>query len=198
MDNSTINNILKELISYFETRKIPYVIVGGLSVLTWGRIRSTEDIDIIIDHTTLDLNDFVEYLKNNNYHAELNDFMGFKEGDHCTLLKKDSLFRIDLMGKHSVDHEISLKEAKEIEYQGIKLRIDSPESLIAHKLRFGAEFDIEDATAVIIRLNERLDIQKLVDHTVRLGVHKQLRDLIKRIHAQNENLLVQELLNLIN
>ena len=91
MDPSAITTILKLLSHYFQEESIPYVIVGGISVLTWGRTRSTEDIDVIVDHTRLNIDHFVKYLQEKGFFAEVEDFAGFKERSHCTIIKKDSL-----------------------------------------------------------------------------------------------------------
>jgi len=61
-----ISESLKRLVTYFDTRKIPYVIVGGVSVFILGRSRLTMDIDIIIDHARIDRKDFITYLQKNN------------------------------------------------------------------------------------------------------------------------------------
>lgn len=197
MDTSTIVDILQVITGYFHKKDIPYVIVGGISVLTWGRIRTTEDIDIIVDHTQLNIEDFTRYLKNHEFFAEVEDFQGFSEEGHCSILKKGSLFRLDFVGKYSIDKEISLNEAKEVEYQGLTLLMDSPENLIAHKLKFAADFDIEDAIAVLIRVNKRIDIEKLLRHVERLKVKNQLFDIIRRIKETDENALATNILKLL-
>ncbi len=181
MDSTTITSILRLLASYFDAENVPYSIVGGISVLTWGRSRTTEDIDVVIDHTELDIEHFVSFLKKNGFFAEASDFDGFKENSHCTIIHKKSLFRIDFVGVYNIDKRITINEARDIEFQGIKLKIDSPESLVAHKLVFGAHFDIEDAIAVLVRMKGRIDMIKLNQHAERLGVELELKKLLKTL-----------------
>lgn len=187
METSIIASILKILSDYFTKYSIPYVIVGGISVLTWGRTRTTEDVDIILDHKKLDISDFVKYLEENNFFAKIEDFEGLKEQGHCTAIHKDSLFRVDIIGTYTQDHEISITEAREVDYSGILLRIDSPENLIAHKLKFGAEFDIEDAVAVIVKMNNKLNYESLSKHASRLGVEDKLKELLTSIKNRNNS-----------
>jgi len=66
MDANSLINAIKSLCTYLNINNIDYVIVGGISVIAWGRTRTTEDIDIIINHTQLNIPDFVNYLKKNN------------------------------------------------------------------------------------------------------------------------------------
>jgi hypothetical protein len=155
--------------------------VGGISVLAWGRSRTTEDIDIIIDHEKLNISDFVDYLNKKNFSVDESDFEGFTQKDHCTIFYKDGLFRIDIIGIYNLDNKISVSEAIEVEFYGIKVKIDSPESLIAHKLNFGSQQDIEDAYSVLIRNKEKINIEKLKTHSERLKVLNKLEKLLKSI-----------------
>ncbi|UJG44689.1 MAG: hypothetical protein K9W46_05785 [Candidatus Heimdallarchaeum endolithica] len=89
--NDPISESLKVLVEYFNSRNVPYVIVGGVSVLILGRARLTMDIDIIVDHTKLDREDFVNFLKSNNFDATLNDFEEFDEQTHCSIYYKEGM-----------------------------------------------------------------------------------------------------------
>ena len=184
MDSNSLIKALKFICGYLNENEIPYVVVGGISVIAWGRSRTTDDIDFIIDHKKLDIKDFVSYLKNNNFFAETDDFIGFNSKDHCTIFYKDGLFRIDIIGVYNQDNQISVDQSTNIEFFGIKIKIDNPESLIAHKLLFGSEQDIEDAYAILIRLNNKLNKESLYNYAERLNVSDKLKHLIKKIENE--------------
>ncbi|MHA1990882.1 MAG: hypothetical protein ACW981_07480 [Candidatus Hodarchaeales archaeon] len=57
MENILVKSIA-HLCNYLNNNNINYVIVGGISVIAWGRSRTTEGIDIIIDHE----NDFAGFI----------------------------------------------------------------------------------------------------------------------------------------
>ena len=44
-----IENILSRLEVIFKSTKLKYVIVGGIAVIHYGHVRTTQDIDIIIE-----------------------------------------------------------------------------------------------------------------------------------------------------
>ena len=180
MDSNSLISALKLICTYLNDKKVPYVIVGGISVIAWGRSRTTDDIDIILDHRLLNINDFVSYLTENNFFADIDDFQGFNSKDHCTIFFKDGLFRIDIIGIYNQDNQTSVDNAVLIEFYNVKIRIDNPESLIAHKLLFSSDQDIEDAYAILIRLDNKIDKELLLWYAERLNVVEKLKKLLKK------------------
>lgn len=179
--NDPISESLKRLVKYFNSKQIPYVIVGGVSVLVLGRARITMDIDIILDHTKLNRKDFVNFLKKNNFDASLNDLEGLVEKSHCTFFYKEGMFRIDIKGVYSNLEQESIDMAIEGIYNDIKLKIDNPVNIVLFKLKFGSEQDYEDALAVFIRNKERIDIEFLKEKSKRMNISKQLDSFIIEI-----------------
>lgn len=179
--NDPISESLKRLVKYFNSKQIPYVIVGGVSVLVLGRARITMDIDIILDHTKLNRKDFVNFLKKNNFDASLNDLEGLDEKSHCTFFYKEGMFRIDIKGVYSNLEQESIDMAIEGIYNDIKLKIDNPVNIVLFKLKFGSEQDYEDALAVFIRNKERIDIEFLKEKSKRMNISKQLDSFIIEI-----------------
>ena len=72
-----ISKSLEKLVWYFKENKIPYVIVGGTAVIVTGRTRTTLDVDIILDHSKLNREDFINYLQKNGFDATEADLEGF-------------------------------------------------------------------------------------------------------------------------
>lgn len=180
--DDTVANSIKLICSYLNRNKIRYVIVGGMSVLAWGRIRTTEDIDLIIDHKSLNISDFVQYLEKNNFSVDESDFDGFKSKDHCTIFYKDGMFRIDIIGIYNEDNKISIEESQSFKFQDLTIKIDAPESLIAHKLLFGSQQDYEDALAIFTRIEDKIDLNKLKSHASRLKIEKKLQNFLDNIN----------------
>lgn len=173
--------MLLNVTKFFNSNKIPYAVVGGFSAIVWGRGRSTYDIDIIIDHKNLDIKEFVDYLGTKGLSTSEFDLQeAFKELSHATIHTTDpSVYRIDLQGIYSSLDRETLETSKKITYKGQKIRFGSPENLIAHKLHFGSDRDLEDALVVFIAQEESLDLDYLVLLSSKLGVEKKLERLIE-------------------
>ena len=186
-----ISESLKKLVKYFMQNNIPYVVVGGVSVFVLGRSRFTMDVDIILDHTKLDRENFVTYLIENNFDASINDFEGFDEKTHCTFFYKTGMFRIDLKGVYSDLDAESIRMAVNGIYNGLEFKINNPANLILFKLKFGSEQDYEDALSVYIRHKEKIDHKFLEDKAVKMQIKsnldmflKEVRDFLKREDAE--------------
>ncbi len=178
-----ISKSLKKLCAYFSTQSIPYVIVGGVSVIVTGRTRMTMDIDIIIDHHQLDRQHFIDFLQNNGFDATLNDLLGLDEQSHCTFFLKEGMFRIDLKGIYSSEDKKSIDMAIDEIYNGIKVKISHPENTILWKAKFGSEQDIEDALAVFVRNRDRICIEQLRRRGQKMGIQDIIEDIINQVHS---------------
>ncbi|MHA1685643.1 MAG: DUF6036 family nucleotidyltransferase [Candidatus Heimdallarchaeaceae archaeon] len=187
-ENSPLTDGLRALVQYFEERKIPYVVVGGVAVLIYGRSRFTNDIDIIVDHEKVNREDFVEYLQSKRFDVRLEDLEGFDLKEHCTMFFSEYQFRVDLKGIYSESEKDAIENAVLTEFNDIKLRVANPISTIIFKLAFGSEQDYEDALAVYVRNMDKMDLKHLWHEAKKRGVHKELKKLIREV----DNFLKQE------
>lgn len=179
-----ITTSIKILTDYFHKNNIQYVIVGGIAVLVFGRTRMTTDIDMIIDHKAIDRVDFINYLRDNNFDANLSDLKVLDEGVHASIFYKDDMFRIDLKGIYGENEQRSIDSAIEIPFNQVLAKFDHPLNIIGFKLLYGSEQDFEDALAVFIRNQEFIDMNKLEELCNSLGVLPQLEELLNEINNE--------------
>lgn len=123
--------------------------MGGISVIIHGRIRTTMNIDVILDQNKIDTSSFIDMLQENGFDANPNDFQGFEERMHVSIFHKETMFRIDFKGAYEEKDFISINEAIDVTYNGHPMKIDNPINLIVNKLLFGADFDLEDVISVL-------------------------------------------------
>jgi hypothetical protein len=178
-EENIIKRVLTGLVKALEAIQIPYVIVGGIAVIVHGRIRTTTGIDVILDHTELNHEEFVRELNDNGFDASLNDMRNFDERLHVSFFFKKTMFRIDIKGMYEKKDRISIQETKTQQFGEITLQIDAPENIIVNKLLFGSEIDIEDAMAVLAK-NLELDLHKIKSKSSVLGVHDEFQKLLEK------------------
>jgi len=177
-----IETTLLTVTKYFNDEEIPYVIVGGFAAIVWGRVRTTYVIDIIVDHKKLNIKNFIMFLETNELSAEENDLsQAFSERSHSTILVMEKpFFRIDLQGIYSDLDEEAIAKAKKVNYKDQIIQFCSPENLIAHKLSFGSDRDLEDAEVIFIAQKSSLNMSYLKSLCSRLNVTEILMKLIQR------------------
>jgi len=176
-----IEEILISITQYLERQQIPYVVVGGFAAVAWGRARTTYDIDIIVDQTKINIKELVHFFKTQGLETSEYDIdQAFKEHSHSSILSTGkSFFRIDLKGIYTHEDREAISTAKNVDYKGTTINFCSPENLIAHKLKFGSERDLEDALVVILAQKETIKWEYLEVLCARLDVTKKLRNLQK-------------------
>ncbi len=191
MSETNLPQILKkifyDLSSYFNQNSIPYVVVGGIVVNILGRNRNTNDVDVVVDHTKLNISNFVQFLNENDYDiSEYEMETGFKEKSNISIYIQS--YRIDLVGLFRPSQRTQIENAIKIKIFDLDLYIDSPETLIANKLYFGSLQDFEDALSVFTRVP--IDYKKLETVSNELNVGKLLQ-LLKKL--KNNELSLEEL-----
>lgn len=170
------DELLVIICRYFNENNVPFMVIGGVAILYQGRFRTTEDIDIVIIHEKLDTGSFTRYCKNNGLSIEEHELVeGLKEGSHVSILDLPNRLRIDLKGKNGFWNNMAIDKADEYQYEGVKVRVASPEYLIANKLYKGGEIDIEDAYSVYFINKERIDNTLLKELAAKLQVTEKLK-----------------------
>lgn len=154
--------LLRIIADYFLQREVRYVIVGGVAVSVYGYPRSTQDIDLIVDHEELNIDDFCEYLCTNRFQVTREELLAaLKEKSHVTIFHQNLSTRLDVKGKYSVEDEDTLQTALKLPIDDFNITLVSPEAFIIHKLKFGSPRDLEDALAVYIRMKPKIQSQEL-------------------------------------
>ena len=163
--------------------KIPYVIVGAISVIVHGRIRTTLDIDVILDHNKIEPEIFISTLNKYGFDIFANDLVGFDEKIHVSMFYKKTMFRIDMKGVYDPKEEISIREAEPVEYLNTIINIDSPKNLILNKLIFGSTQDLEDALSVLTSYPELCYDQTLIHRIKEYNLLSKFQELVTRIKS---------------
>ncbi len=184
----TLEELVKDITKILEEQKIEYVIIGGVAVAGWGNIRTTRDIDIIINLKEKQIKPLETALKKEELDTteyEIKEALGKKT--HFTIFDTKSEYHIDAKGCYSEKEKRSLETKKAAKLWDKKIFIASPEDIIANKLVFGSEQDIRDAEGILVRQREKLDHKYLEEICKEMGVHGELEKLKKRIKEITEN-----------
>lgn len=132
------------------------MIIDGFANLAWGVPRTTQDVDITVQVAEEDLSDFLRKI-GKGFSVLPRDPEDFVKETRVLPVETSNEVRIDLIFAGLPYEETALGRAKEVEIQGIGVRICSPEDLIIHKIISERPRDREDVEGIFRRQGTNLD-----------------------------------------
>jgi len=154
-----------------------YCLVGALAVNAWGRLRATNDIDLLV-------------LADLPARTKLLDALlaqGFQIDETWTEqnpMAKDVVMRLahrshptiplDLLFAHDPQSQSALSRRRSLQLFGVSLYVCGPEDLILLKLKASRPRDFEDVLGVVKNPHIRLDLDYLWNWAERLGLQGEL------------------------
>ncbi|MDD4980984.1 MAG: nucleotidyltransferase family protein [Candidatus Omnitrophica bacterium] len=152
--------LYEEILREFHRQKVKYVLVGGIAVNLLGSLRSTADLDILVEMSDDNLRKVVSILKRKGYHVKQPvDPMGIaneklrhewihnKHMKAFNFYKEDDLKEVDIIIESPVSYEEAKKGALKIKIEDTILPVISIDNLIKMKKNTGRsvdKFDVEE------------------------------------------------------
>jgi len=149
-----------EILRAFQKEKVKYVLVGGIAVNLLGSLRSTADMDILVEMSNGNLRKVVSILKRKGYCVKQpidpmgianekirNDWIHNKHMKAFNFYKEDELKEVDIIIESPVSYHEAKKDALRIKIEDTILPIISIDNLIKMKKNTGRSvdrFDIEE------------------------------------------------------
>ncbi|WXG46958.1 MAG: hypothetical protein WED05_09925 [Candidatus Atabeyarchaeum deiterrae] len=185
----TIEDLVKELAVTLSQLGMDYAIVGGIAATSWGNVRTTLDIDVVMNIKVEDAPGLASALRERGFSLTENDIiMALKEKSHFTAHDEKSLLRIDAKGAYGQRELETLRTKRKILIEETEIYLASPEDMIANKLLSGSEQDIRDAEGMYARQFQHIDMNGLRSAARKLGVSAQLNKMENRIRKRINDL----------
>lgn len=164
----------------------PYCLIGALAVNAWGRLRATQDIDLLV-------------LYQEATQAELTNALiarGFQPDARWIAhnpMAKDRVLRLshpshpgiplDLIFSTDSHEAQALTRRRILHLLGVSAWVCSPEDLIILKLKASRPHDFEDALGIVKNPHLQLDLVYLWDWADRLGLQGELQYVLQAAGA---------------
>ena len=183
---------IADILSLVTAAGIPYMITGSLASTYYGRPRTTQDIDLVIEADANRLNAFVAAAQQHGYYADANDAAeALSLRSMFNIIDADSGYKLDLIVRK--DREFSRQEfgrRREITLLGTRAFMVSPEDSILSKLEWSRERASEqqflDALAVARTQGDSLDRMYLAKWATELGLTTELGRLLAEARRHEE------------
>ena len=151
--------IYEDVLRAFHKHKVKYILVGGLAFNLQGAFRSTEDLDILVEMTDVNLSKVIKILKQKKYFVKQPvDPMGI--ADQATrkdwiqnknmkafCFYKETGEQVDLIIDSPVDYEQAKRKVDIVHVDGVALPVVSIDHLIKMKEKTGRDkdkFDVQE------------------------------------------------------
>jgi len=162
-----------------ESVNVPYMITGGAAVGFWGHIRTTMDIDILIQIHTEQIAPLLSSIKGEAYIDIEKAQKAILDKSMFNIILNKTCFKIDLIPLKEDSYEIKkFNNRVKMSFQGKEIYVISPEDLIISKLLWsksagGSERQIKDCESIYRLNSEDLDLDYLKRWVKMLGIENE-------------------------
>ena len=163
---------------------IPYMITGGSAVGFWGHIRTTMDIDIIVQIHPDKVDTLLKSVEKEAYIAIPEARNAINSKSMFNIILNQTLFKIDIVPlDERSDYELQkFKRRIKINFQGKNIYVISPEDLIISKLMWnkiagGSERQLGDCQSIWKLNQEKLDFGYIKKWAAILGIKNEVNKL---------------------
>jgi predicted nucleotidyltransferase len=152
------SRFIADLARELDSRRIPYMLIGGQAVLVHGRPRLTEDIDVTLGMGPTELSKILDLclvLGLDPLPEAAADFV--EETFVLPAHHGGSGIRVDFIFSTTPYERQAIERAIQLDVAGVPVSFAAAEDLVIHKLFAGRARDLDDVTAVVWRKGHNLD-----------------------------------------
>jgi len=172
-------DVLKDVVSRFDSEGIEYFLVGSLAAMYYGRPRFTQDVDLVVRIKSRQVSQIERLFPLADYYCPPNEVLRdevVRKGSF-NLIHQNSGIKVDIVLDKETDFytsEFSRKVKLEVA-PGIEVYIASPEDLILKKLDYYREGQSEKHLTDIceIMMGTKIDESYLEKWVERLSLKKE-------------------------
>ncbi len=130
------NNVLKDCTERLEKLGIPYMLTGSMALIHYAMPRNTTDIDIIIELTSNDVENFIKEFEHDYYvpHSRIKD--AIYRNRMFNLLNQQTIIKIDCVIRKDDEFNLfAFSKRKKVKYTDyFEVWVISKDDLILSKL----------------------------------------------------------------
>lgn len=156
------------------------MITGGSAVSFWGQVRTTADIDIVVQVPPSRISELVKALKDEAYVDEEDVRQAVSEKRMFNVIYNATAFKVDfaILDESNPYSEEGFSRRKKLELSGRALWVISPEDLVLSKLRWmqsagGSERQLQDCRSIMEVSKGAIDIEYMEKWAPIIGVEKE-------------------------
>ena len=173
--------VLARFAGELKKRNLRYALIGGLAASMRGRIRATEDLDLILLSNLDEALSLVESLGDRGFSPLLEDYETVaRSALLIPIIDRASGIQLDLaIGLSGFEQEV-VERADPMILEGQEIFVATPEDLVVLKILAGRPQDLQDVKGIVEIHDEQLDWEYCLTAARRLESAVDI-DLVQRI-----------------
>lgn len=184
-----ITAFLVKIARILDRLKIPYAITGGMAVSVWGRVRTTADVDIIVEFTPKDISALTKELlqfDKDVYISQEAIAQALKQKGEFNFVDPNTGLKADFWIVKDYFNEEEIKRAVAKDFYGYKINFVCPEDLILSKLLWYRTTEstrqLEDIESVLSI--SKVDLKYVRDLSAKQGTVEILEKIIRKVEEK--------------
>jgi hypothetical protein len=154
---TAIRQAFEALVSTLQQRRVRYAIIGGIATIQHTRVRTTDDIDVLLTVPQMAMPGLFEALRDSGFQLDvLKNMLEFRD-DGLTTLRFGSVL-VDMMRPVLPAYAHVLDRAVEAQIFGQTVPVSAAEGLIVMKLIAMRPQDEMDVRDLLAAYGEKLDV----------------------------------------
>lgn len=132
--------VLKTVSDRLNKAHLPYMITGSIAANFYAVPRMTRDIDIVVELHERGADKIVSIFQDDFYVEPESVSQAIRKKDMFNIIHNDFIVKVDFIVRKASDYrELEFSRRREVEIEGVKMWIVSPEDLVLSKLFWAKE-----------------------------------------------------------
>jgi hypothetical protein len=184
--DTSIEPLLREVSRLLDAERVAHMVVGSFASTTYGVVRTTFDLDLVIDPSTEQLDRFVTALDVDRFYVDRDAALdAFRRRSMFNVIDMTSAWKLDLIVRKARPFSIEeLARRRIATLFGMQVPMATAEDTILAKLEWAhagsSERQLDDVAGILDVRGNELDLAYIERWLDELGV----RDLWDRVRAQ--------------
>lgn len=153
---NVLEQSLRQVTAFLKRERIPYMLIGGMANMVWGKSRLTQDLDLSLLCRNEKIPVFIEKLKRKFKILPADPASFLKQTGVLPAVDNNGI-RIDFIFARLPYEENAIQRAKNVQFGKHPVKVCTVEDLIIYKIISKRPIDLEDIRWVINRQWYRLD-----------------------------------------
>ena len=181
-------NLYKILTAFLRALPSPeplYCLIGGLALGTWGTVRATQDVDILMMLDVDTRHHLMSILRSHGFVVDSRWAQANPMLDGIMTRFRHGFCPVDLLQPRDSHERETLARRRLVELEEASVWVASPEDLLLLKMKAGRDQDFLDGINIVTQQSEFLQLDYLWTWADRLGLQGELTYVLKTAALPN-------------